>query len=191
MTSILILAAGQSIRLGRPKQILPYIDGSLLKHSIKVAVDSNIGPVIVVIGSNEKEIHAHIEREAVSVVLNNAFNEGIASSIRAGISYILEVHKDCDSVILMVCDQPHVNATLLKNLVETRQKTNKLIIACSYKNTIGVPSLFDKFFFPELLSLTGEEGGKKVLLQHKADVATVPFPEGEIDIDTPGDYEAL
>lgn len=191
MTPIIILAAGQSARLGRPKQTLQYGDQSLLKHSIKAAVDSNIGPVIVVIGSNENEIHSHIEDEPVSIILNNDFQEGIASSIRAGISYILEVHKDCNSVILMVCDQPHVNATLLKNLDEARQETNKPIIACSYKNTIGVPSLFDKTFFPELLLLKGEEGGKKVLLQHKDNITTVPFPKGEIDVDTSADYEAL
>ncbi|MGI8636549.1 MAG: nucleotidyltransferase family protein, partial [Segetibacter sp.] len=86
MTAIIILAAGQSTRLGRPKQTLRYRDESLLKHSIKAAVDSNIGPVIVVVGSNEKEIHSHIENEPVSIVLNNDFQEGIASSIRAGIS---------------------------------------------------------------------------------------------------------
>jgi molybdenum cofactor cytidylyltransferase len=191
MTVIVILAAGESTRLGRPKQTLQYEDQSLLKHTIKAAVDSDIGPVIVVIGSNEKEIHAHIENDPISIVLNNDFHEGIGSSIRTGISHILEVHKDCDNVILMVCDQPYVTAGLLKAMIDTCEKTNKPIVACSYKNTIGVPSLFDKRFFPELLSLTGEEGGKMVLLQHEEDIATVPFPEGEIDIDTMADYEGL
>lgn len=191
MTAIIILAAGESTRLGRPKQTLQYKDQSLLKHTIKAAVDSAIGPVIVVLGSDEKKIYAHIENEPVSIVLNNDFHEGIASSIKAGISHLLEVHKDFDSAILMVCDQPFVDAALLKDLVEAKKITKKPIIACSYKNTVGVPSLFDKRFFPDLLSLTGEEGGKKVLLQHEDEVATVPFPAGEIDIDTSADYEAL
>ena len=191
MTAVIILAAGTSSRLGHPKQLLPFQDQSLLKHAIKAALDSGVEPVVVVIRSNEKEIHSHIEDEPISIVLNEDYMQGIASSIKAGLGYILEAHKECDSVILMVCDQPHVNPALLKNLVTTKQETNKPIVACSYKNTIGVPALFDKKFFPELLSLNGEEGGKKVLLHHENEVAAIAFPKGEIDIDTPADYDAL
>jgi molybdenum cofactor cytidylyltransferase len=191
MTAIIILAAGASLRLGRAKQTLPYKDETLLKHTIKAAVDSGIGPVIVVVGANEKEIRAHIENAPVSIILNRDFQEGIASSIKVGVSYILDTHKDCENMILMVCDQPYVNANLLKNLCNTKQTTRNLIAACSYKDTIGVPALFDKALFGKLLLLKGEEGGKKVLFQHKEKVATIPFPEGVIDIDTEADYEAL
>ena len=191
MTAIVILAAGTSSRLGHPKQLLPFRDQSLLKRAIKAAIDSGIGPVVVVLGSNEKEIHAHIENEPVTIVSNKDYTEGIASSIKAGITHILEEHKDCDNLVLMVCDQPHVNAGLLKTLIDTNQKTGKPIVACSYKNTIGVPALFAKKFFPELLSLMGEEGGKRVLLRHENDIATIAFRNGEIDIDTSADYEAL
>ena len=191
MTAIIILAAGSSSRLGRSKQLLEYKNGSLLKHTIKAAVDSAVGPVIVVLGANEKEIHSHIETEPVTIVLNQNFSEGIASSIKTGLSYILDVHKDCENVILMVCDQPFVNAKLLKNLVDVKQHTANLIVACSYKDTIGVPALFHKALFPELLMLAGEEGGKKILLEHKDTVSTIPFPSGEIDIDTSENYAAL
>ena len=100
-------------------------------------------------------------------------------------------YNDCTSIILMVCDQPHINKNILQSLVETSRATGKPITASAYKDTIGVPALFDKTFFPELLSLQGDEGGKKVILSHQSSVAVVPFPSGEIDIDTPGDLDAL
>ena len=191
MTGIIILAAGASTRLGRSKQMVPYHGSSLLKHTIRVALDADIGPVIVVMGANEKEISAHIDHEDVNTVVNENYKEGIASSIRTGINDVEEYHEDCENIILMVCDQPYVNKELLKSLLEAKHTTKKTMVASAYKDTIGVPALFDKRFFPELLSLQGEEGGKKVLLKHPESLATVPFPLGEIDIDTPADLNAL
>lgn len=191
MTAIIILAAGTSSRLGKPKQTLQYEDQSLLKHAIKAALNAAVGPVIVVIGSNEDEICSHIANEAVTIVSNKHFNEGIASSIKTGITYVEDREPNVENAILMVCDQPYVDGNLLKKLVDTNLTTNKPIVACSYKDTIGVPALFDKSFFPELLSLQGEEGGKKILFENDGSVASIPFPAGDIDIDTAADYEAL
>ena len=191
MTSIIILAAGTSTRLGRAKQTLQYKGDSLLKHTIKVALDSGVGSVVVVIGANEQEIFTNIENEPVAVVFNKNFQEGIASSIRTGLNYVTKLDQSCENVILMVCDQPHVDGSLLRRLLDTKFTTDKRIVACSYSDTIGVPALFDKELFPELLSLKSEEGGKKVLLRYSDAVAAIPFPSGEIDIDTAADYEAL
>lgn len=191
MTGIIILAAGASTRLGRSKQTLPYQSSTLLKHTIKEALDAAVGPVIVVTGANEKEVAEHIREEPVTMVHNKEHREGIASSIKTGIHEIQIRYNDCTSIILMVCDQPHINKNILQSLVETSRATGKPITASAYKDTIGVPALFDKTFFPELLSLQGDEGGKKVILSHQSSVAVVPFPSGEIDIDTPGDLDAL
>lgn len=190
-TSIIILAAGSSTRLGRPKQILPYKNSSLLKHTIKSAVNAAVGPVIVVTGANAKEISDHIGNDAVAVVFNGEHPEGIASSIRAGVNYVQEHHSVGKRIILMVCDQPYVNESLLKSLIDASSNADKPLAACSYKGTIGVPALFDRRFFPELLSLKGEEGGKKILLNHERLVAVVTFPLGEIDIDSAADVDAL
>ena len=191
MTGIIILAAGASTRLGRSKQIVPYKDSTLLKHTIKAALDAVLGPVIVVTGANEKEITADIEQEPVTIVFNRDHQEGIASSIKAGIEAIQQHHSDCENIILMVCDQPHINKDILQSLVKLSEGNNKPIAASAYKDTIGVPALFHKSFFPDLLSLEGDEGGKKILLKYRPSVATVSFPAGEIDIDTPGDLDAL
>lgn len=191
MTPIIILAAGASTRLGRSKQTVSFHGSTLLRHTIRVALDAALGPVIVVTGANEEEVVADIREEPVTIVHNKDHHEGIASSIKTGIHEVQQHHSDCENIILMVCDQPHVNKNILQSLVETARATNKPITACAYTDTIGVPALFDKAFFPDLLSLQGEEGGKKVLLSHRSSVAVVPFPSGEIDIDTPGDLDAL
>lgn len=191
MTGIIILAAGASTRLGRAKQSLPYKDKSLLGHAIDAAVKAVIGPVIIVVGANEKEIRSDLGNEHFAIVTNKNWKDGMASSIQAGLNYFLKCGEDAESVILMVCDQPYVDENLLKRLIETSRTANKPIVACSYKDTVGVPALFDRAFFPELLSLKGDEGGKKVLLKHKELIAVIPFPKGAIDIDTVADYEAL
>ena len=191
MTGIIILAAGASTRLGRSKQTVSYQGSTLLQHTIKVAVDAALGPVIVVTGANEKEVATHIREEPVTIVHNKDYHEGIASSIKTGIQEVQQHHSGCANIILMVCDQPHVNKNILQSLVETARTTNKPITASAYTDTIGVPALFDKAFFPDLLSLQGDEGGKKVLLGHRSSVAVVPFPSGEIDIDTPDDLDSL
>lgn len=191
MTGIIILAAGASLRLGRAKQRLAYKGTTLLKHAIDAATNAAIGPVVVVVGANEKEVLTDINKDEVLIVHNPAWKEGMASSIHAGITSLTSQYPDLKDVILMVCDQPFVDSTLLKTLVDTKRESNKPIVACSYKETIGVPALFDKSFFPELLSLTGDEGGKRVLLNNSEHIASVPFPGGSIDIDTESDYQSL
>jgi molybdenum cofactor cytidylyltransferase len=191
MTAIIILAAGASSRLGRAKQRLEYKGKTLLNHAIDTAIDAAVGPVIVVTGANENEILSGINTGKVLIAYNSHWQEGMASSIHAGLNTALQKYPQLEAVILMVCDQPYVDPPLLNNLVQTKATTGKSIVASSYNDTVGVPALFDKRFFPELLSLKGDEGGKKVLFHHDDDISTVAFPEGSIDIDTESDYQSL
>jgi molybdenum cofactor cytidylyltransferase len=191
MNGIIILAAGASSRLGQAKQTLQYKQGSLLKHTIHAAVRSAIGPVVVVIGANEALVRDHIANEDVFLVSNPGYEQGMATSIQAGLNHFMQAHQECENIVLMVCDQPHVSSELLKNLLETKHNSEKPIVACSYKNTVGVPAIFNKSFFVDLLSLQGDEGGKKILVNNLSSVATIPFPAGTIDIDTIADYEGL
>jgi molybdenum cofactor cytidylyltransferase len=190
MTAIIILAAGASKRLGQPKQTLEYNTKSLLKRSIEAAVGFRAGPVIVVIGANEQAIQAHVQNEGVTIVINKDWEEGIASSIRAGVKS-LNQNPEVENVILMVCDQPFVDTSILNQLLNAKKSTGKPIVACAYKQTVGVPALFDKLLFPELMKLEGEHGGKKVILEHQDLMAPIPFEKGEIDIDAAEDVEAL
>lgn len=190
-SAIIILAAGASTRLGGAKQTLEFLGQSLLNRAIKAAADSDIGPVIVVLGANATEISATLNNGSISIVYNENYHQGIASSIKAGLNHMFELDKDCENAVLMVCDQPYVDEKLLRTLLDTKLVTKMPLVACSYSDTIGVPALFDKQFFSELLSLQGEEGGKKVLLKHRDFVAVVPFIAGKIDIDTAADYNKL
>jgi molybdenum cofactor cytidylyltransferase len=158
---------------------------------VGAAINANIGPVVVVIGANETDILADLKNEDIATVINKDLAEGLSSSIKTGLKFLLTKHQACEDALLMVCDQPFVNEVLLEDLRQKKIETNKPLIACSYKDTIGVPALFDKQFFDELFSLKGEEGGKKVLFNNPHAIATIPFPDGAIDIDTISDYEAL
>ncbi|MDQ6815688.1 MAG: nucleotidyltransferase family protein [Bacteroidota bacterium] len=191
MTATIILAAGGSTRLGRAKQTLPFQNKSLLQHSIDTAVGADIGAVIVVIGANEEEIGAELKNQDIRLLINNHWIDGMATSIKEGITAVIGSEKAIDNIILMVCDQPYVHEQLLQTMVHTRKTSGKTIVACSYKDTVGVPALFDRVHFAELLALKGDEGGKKLLKKRQGSVAIIPFAAGAVDIDTEQDYEAL
>ena len=187
---LILLAAGASTRLQQPKQLLPYQDKNLLQHSIQTALAAPVSFVMVVSGAYAGPVlEPHDDR--LEFVANSDWKEGMGSSIRCGLSVFLTNHPETERIILMVCDQPFVSATLLQDLVEKSTKENKHIVACSYGNTIGTPVLFTKKFFSRLAGLKGDEGAKKIVLENMDQTVVIPFPEGEIDIDTMQDYENL
>ena len=116
--------------------------------------------------------------------LNQGWEEGIASSIRTGLSEMLRVYPRLDAVILTVCDQPFVSASLFKEMLARKKETGKGIIACAYDDTLGTPVLFGKEYFESLQQLQGQEGAKKLILQNPEDVAAVVFELGRMPIST-------
>ncbi len=188
---IIILAAGRSARLGSPKQLLPYADKNLLQHSIDVAVESSMKPVIVVLGSEIEEIERKIDNSEVIIAKNPDWESGMASSVVCGIKTLNKLHPDIESVILMVCDQPFVNPGLLNDLVRKHMESGSSIVASSYENIMGTPALFHKKHFPELASLEGDTGAKSLFKKHAEILQTIPFEKGGIDIDTIEDYRIL
>lgn len=189
--AIIVLAAGGSTRLGKPKQLLQYKGSSLLQHTMKTAINSAAGPVVVVTGSDADLITAQVNGMSADIVDNTAWQNGMASSIVCGLNYLLSKFPEMEEVIFMMSDQPFVNESLLHDLQHTRQQTQKPIVASGYNDTVGVPALFTKIVFSKLLQLTGDAGARKILQLYATDVATVPFPLGNIDIDTAEDYEKL
>lgn len=191
MTGLIILAAGPSSRLDQPKQKIVFKGKTLLQQTVEAAIHSACKPVMVILGAYAEEIQTDIKKEDVIVVYNHQWEEGMSSSLRLGIELLQKTAPLVSDVIIMVSDQPFVSTALLDNLINKKAATRKEIIACSYNNTLGVPVLFNKKFFPELLLLAGQEGAKKLLTEHQDSVATIPFAQGDIDIDTIEDYEAL
>ncbi len=191
MTGLIILAAGSSTRLGKPKQLLQYKGESLIHRSVRAGVETGCDPVVVVLGANSEKIQPEIDPKTVHVVKNINWEEGIGSSIRTGLSKLLKLTPQIGETIIMLCDQPFADSALLKKLIRERRSSGKEIVACKYGDTVGVPVLYSKICFPELLALKGDEGAKKLLLKHQQEVTTVPFPGGTVDIDTAEDYKAL
>ena len=187
MTGLIILAAGESSRLGQPKQNLKFEGLTLLERAVEAGRGSACNKIVVVIGANANKISPI---PGTTIFYNRDWITGMASSIRTG---MLEFNSDpaIDKVIIMLCDQPFVDAVLLDNLINKQAETNKPIVAAVYNGTTGVPVLFGRSLFSELLSLNGTEGAKTILRTHTDDIAVVPFEKGSIDIDTPQDYERL
>jgi molybdenum cofactor cytidylyltransferase len=188
---IVLLAAGESIRLGRPKQLLPYRKQTLLNHCLQIARTSDGNPIVVVLGAQAETIKKEISGNDAQIVVNADWEEGMASSIRCGIKELVRIDPLVEGALLMVCDQPHVTSSLINNLLTTHRKTRRPIIACSYAETFGPPVLFHKTLFPELLKLNGDVGARSVIQQHAEAVEVIPFPEGALDVDTEADYEKI
>ena len=188
---LLLLAAGTSNRLGgEPKQLLKYEGESLLRHAARTAHASGCRPIIVVTGAHRERVEAEIADLPVKIVFNEAWATGMASSIRAGMEY-LAAHAETRAVVLMLCDQPHVSASLINELVAAYRATEALLVAAKYGGTHGVPVLFDRQLYPALLALTGAQGAKSIILTHSAHLSEVNAPEAAFDVDTLADYERL
>lgn len=190
-TAIIILAAGNSSRLGRTKQLLDYKGKTLLQTVIDETLKTDCKPIIVVLGANADEIAAKHENDQVSFVINENWESGMASSIVAGLSTLIKKNSEIDSIIIAVADQVFIKMINFKNLIEKQIETGNNIIASKYAETIGTPVLFKKDYFETLLSLKGTDGAKKILKQYPQDLETVVFEQGEIDIDTETDYNHL
>jgi len=190
-TGIIILAAGNSSRMGRPKQLLNYKGKTLLQTVIDEALKTDCKPIIVVLGASADEIVAKHENIQVNFVTNESWESGMASSIVAGLSTLINNDSDKESVIIAVADQAFIKMSNFNNLIEKQRETGKNIIASKYAETIGTPVLFKKDYFEALLSLKGAEGAKSILKQYPHEVETVIFELGEIDIDTETDYNNL
>lgn len=191
MTGLVILAAGESSRLGEPKQKLLYNGKTLLEQAVETGINSCCRPIIIILGAFVEEIQLNKEERPIFIYYNPQWKEGMASSVRLGIRMLQETEPMVTEAIIMVCDQPYVNSELLNDLINTKTTTGKDVVASSYNNTLGVPVLFDKKLFPELMSLEGNAGAKQLLIERKDSLVVLPFPLGGIDIDTQNDYKNL
>nr|WP_295865409.1 nucleotidyltransferase family protein [uncultured Chitinophaga sp.] len=190
-TGIVILAAGASRRLGTPKQQVRFQQQSLLQRILHTAQHTTARPVVVVLGAFADTILPDMQDSEASVVINTAWESGMGSSIQTGVREILRISDNVTNILILLCDQPFITPELLEELINTHQRQNKGITACAYGGTTGTPVLFRQAYFPHLMALGGQEGAKKIILQHPGDVSTISFPEGIIDIDTPEDLEQL
>jgi molybdenum cofactor cytidylyltransferase len=189
-TGILILAAGNSSRLGQPKQLLDFKEKSLLRNVAEESLKITRS-VVVVTGSSSIEISKEIDDLDLIITENKIWNEGMGSSIHIGFNQLLDSFPTIENCIISVCDQPFIEASVFSELIQMQQYSQKGIVASKYADTLGTPVLFTKRYFTDLSKLTGQEGAKKLLQKFKDDIAEINFEKGAIDIDTQNDYQQL
>ncbi len=190
-TAIIILAAGSSSRLGHPKQLVEFEGKSLLRRTIETALDCGCKKLVTVLGANSDLIKPALNYPSITIVENRAWQEGMGSSIAKGVEALKNSFEDLKAILILVCDQPYLDASLLQTLITTHQNQQCLIVASSYKGTFGVPALFDQTLFSALLNLKGQKGAKRLMKSNHDKLITIPFLKGHIDIDTQEDVEKL
>ncbi|MEO8072988.1 MAG: nucleotidyltransferase family protein [Acidobacteriota bacterium] len=188
---LIILAAGASVRMGKPKQSLEFNGKTLLQRAVQTAHESECRPIVVVLGAQADILKNEIKNFDVQIVENTNWKKGMSSSIKTALEKNLEINSQINGVLIMVCDQPFVSVELINQIVEMYRKTDSLIIASKYGETLGVPALFGRRVFPQLLKLENESGAKKIIRQFQNETAFVSFEEGNFDVDTPEDYLKL
>lgn len=185
---IIVLAAGGSSRMGRPKQLLRLEGETLVRRAADTAVASTCGPVVVVLGAHSDEVRAELEGLPVTIAENPEWEAGMGTSIAVGMAAVEAAAPSAPgAIVIMLCDQPGVTPAHLKALVSAWQRSGSPV-ASEYGGAIGVPALLPSSLFPDLGRLSGAAGAKSLLRSCRNDVIAVPFLAGALDIDTPEEY---
>jgi len=185
-----VLAAGESSRLGRPKQLVAFRGRSLTRGAVDAALGGGCSPVIVVLGARAERVRQEIDSRDVRAVVNPEWREGMAGSIRVGLAELEAAAGDAEAVVLMGCDQPHLSADVLRRLLEAyrgRNDATATMAACAYAGTLGAPALFAREEFGRLLALGGDRGARDLLRAEADRVVRISWPDGARDVDVLGD----
>ncbi|HVT99917.1 MAG TPA: nucleotidyltransferase family protein [Acidobacteriaceae bacterium] len=190
-----VLAAGASTRLGQPKQLIRIGSQSLLRRTVRLAIEAGCSPVYVVLGFESDQMTPELTGLAVETVINPAWQQGMGSSLRAGMQALLRAPTQPDAVLLLVCDQPRLTAEHLRELLTwhwaARTKSEIAITASTYAQRNGVPAVFSTKLLPELLAITGDHGARDLIRAHARQVQGIPWAAGEFDIDRPEDLNTI
>jgi molybdenum cofactor cytidylyltransferase len=186
----IVLAAGASTRMGEPKQLLAISGQTLLARAVEAALAAPVWPVIVVVGANAERIRPTLARFPVLVVENSSWPEGMASSIRAGVTALRQFARSLDGAAIILCDQPALSSGTIQRLIAEQKRTGLGIAAAHYLGRRAAPALFMREHFDTLISLTGEAGARILLNGDPTLVAAVEMPELAVDLDTPADVAA-
>jgi molybdenum cofactor cytidylyltransferase len=184
----IVLAAGASRRMGQPKQLLT-VDGQAMVRRVAEAVcAAGLRQVIVVLGAQAQAVAGVLQGLPVDLVVNHAWQEGMSTSIRAGLDAL---RPEIDAALLVLADQPDLGPELLRILIDHYRATDALIVAPYYEGQRGNPVLFDRALFVELGGVEGDRGGRAIITHHEADLARVDVDDPAVvsDIDTLEDYK--
>jgi molybdenum cofactor cytidylyltransferase len=189
---LILLAAGASRRLENfPKQLLEFRGKTLLRRAAENALASKCGKICVVLGANAGKLKREIDDFDCEIVVNENWANGMSSSLKCGLGKLLEVEPNLSAVVVMLCDQPLIDSATINRLTEVFSASRNQIIAAEYAETVGVPAIFARSIFDELMNLADDGGAKQIIKKHAASVGKISVPEAAFDVDTPTDYENL
>lgn len=187
--AVVILAAGESSRMRQAKQLLPWGTSTLLGNAINEALQSNSEKVYVVLGAKADTIQKQINSTDVIWILNKNWKKGMGSSISSAINYLVHLKTNYAGILIMLCDQPLMDADYINKMISTFKRTSKGIVATAYKQSYGAPVLFDKKYLEDLSNLEGNIGAKKVIANNSKSVVTINPYGKEKDLDTMEEYQ--
>ncbi|MDB6025974.1 MAG: cupin [Verrucomicrobiales bacterium] len=185
---IVILAAGASVRMGTPKQLLRFHGVSLIRRAAEHALDSGCQPVVVVLGANAELIAPELNGLPLEITVNHDWRTGMSSSIRCGLRTLLATDSEAQAVVLFLADQPNVTGTSLRKLTTAHRQCGSELVAAFYSGHLGTPALISRFYFEELLNIEGQGGAKNLLQRYSDRVLPIDLPEATFDLDTPEDF---
>ncbi len=187
----MILAAGGSRRLGRPKQLLKHRGAALLVRALRLAHDMTPGRVVVVLGAQRLRLRLLVrrhQRAPTRLVHNGAWQTGMAGSLRRGLDAL---PASCGAALLLVVDQPGISRAALARLLAAASRRPGRLVAATYGGRPGVPAVIPRRYWRELRRLGGDQGARRLLRRHGARVIQVELPEAAWDIDVPEDAARL
>lgn len=184
--AILVLAAGSSQRMGRPKQILQFKDTTLIGKIIDNCLECNLNSINIVLGAHADLILPTLPK-TVRIIRNEKFENGLSSSIIKGVNELL----DYDSILMVLGDQPFVKPDYLNDLLALSKNNPKKVIATNYGTHNGVPAIFPKKYYSKLMQLKGDKGAKDLLNADQTDIIILNTPVNLFDVDTPDDYNQI
>jgi molybdenum cofactor cytidylyltransferase len=186
-----VLAAGRSVRMGRPKALVELGGTSLLGRTVRAGQASSVRSVTVVTGSSYREVEALASCLAAGTVRNERYRDGLAASVAAAARHAGLRDRSADGLLLAGCDQPYMTAGLLNRMVAEAREMPDRAVACRYGETIGIPALFPSDWWPELLELRGDRGAKQVLQQHRGRLVEIEWEAGRINVNSQADLDRI
>jgi molybdenum cofactor cytidylyltransferase len=189
---LILLAAGASNRLGNiPKQLLEFRGKTLIRHAAENALASKCGKICVVLGAQAENIKREIRDLPIEIAVNENWAKGMSASLKCGLEKLLESEPNLSAAVVTLGDQPLVDSTIINRLIEVFSDAQNPIVAAEYAGTVGVPAIFSRSVFDEILNLTADAGAQRIIKKYAASIGKIPVAEAAFDVDTPKDYENL
>jgi molybdenum cofactor cytidylyltransferase len=189
MIDAVVLSAGESSRMGRPKALLPIAGQTFIERIVDALEKTEVGKTVVVLGYNAEEMRRKVEHLPVEILINPNYQQGQLSSLQTAVRR-LQAESDCDAMLVHLVDHPYIDAKLVELMIRRFYETGKLIVVPRFGGKRGHPVIFSRKLFAELLDAPINEGAKAVVNAHRAETLEIETEDEGItlDIDTPELY---